>query len=48
LVHGYVLHDFSKSDQVWLEPLLDTVAKEFPLIAEGQPDKFSSRVGMAT
>ena len=48
LVHGYVLHDFSKSDQAWLESLLDTVAKEFPLIAEGQPDKFSSRVGMAT
>jgi PTH1 family peptidyl-tRNA hydrolase len=48
LVHGYVLHDFSKTEQVWLEPLLDTVAKEFPLMAAGQPEKFASRVAIAS
>src|SRR5689334_18936437 len=31
LVHGYVLHDFAKADQTWVEALLDTLAREFPL-----------------
>ncbi len=26
-VHGHVLGDFAKSDQVWLDPLLDAVAR---------------------
>jgi PTH1 family peptidyl-tRNA hydrolase len=48
LVHGYVLHDFSKTEQVWLEPLLDTVAKEFPLMVAGQPEKFASRIAIGS
>jgi PTH1 family peptidyl-tRNA hydrolase len=48
LVHGYVLHDFSKIEQSWLEPLLDTVAKELPLMVAGQPEKFASRIAIAS
>ncbi len=44
LVSGYVLHDFAKSDHEWLEPLLDAIAEEAPLLADGAPDKFQSRV----
>lgn len=44
LVSGYVLHDFAKADYAWLEPLLGAIAAEAPLLAEGAPDKFQSRV----
>ncbi len=47
-VHGYVLHDFSKADEDWLDPLLEAVAEAFPLIAEGEPEKFMTRVAMLT
>ena len=47
-VHGYVLHDFAKSDEDWLDPLLEAVADAFPLIAEGEPEKFMTRVAMLT
>ncbi len=46
LVHGYVLHDFASSDEVWLDPLLEAVAEALPLLAEGHPDKFQSRVAL--
>lgn len=37
-VHGYVLSDFAKAEQSWLEPLVDAVAEAFPLfLAEGPP-----------
>jgi PTH1 family peptidyl-tRNA hydrolase len=48
LVHDYVLHDFAKSDEDWLDPLLEAVAEAIPLFAEGQPEKFMSRVAMLT
>src|SRR5919112_2503553 len=35
LVHGYVLHDFSKADRDWVEPLLSAVADNAPLLAKG-------------
>jgi PTH1 family peptidyl-tRNA hydrolase len=44
LVHGYVLHDFAKSDEAWLDPLMDAVAEAMPLMAEGEPEKFMSKV----
>ena len=47
-VHGYVLHDFAKSDEDWLDPLLEAVADAFPLMAEGEPEKFMTRVAMLT
>lgn len=47
LVHDYVLHDFAKTDKIWLDPLLDTVAAECPLILEGAAEKFMSRLALA-
>jgi PTH1 family peptidyl-tRNA hydrolase len=46
-VSGYVLHDFSKADHAWLEPLLGAIAAEVPYLAEGANDKFQSRVAHA-
>jgi peptidyl-tRNA hydrolase, PTH1 family len=34
-VTGHVLGDFSKSDQQWLNPLLDAMAKAAPKLSEG-------------
>ena len=47
-VHGYVLHDFAKADEDWLDPLLEAIAEAIPLIAEGEPEKFMTRVAMLT
>jgi PTH1 family peptidyl-tRNA hydrolase len=48
LVHDYVLHDFAKSDEDWLDPLLEAVAEAAPLIAAGEPDRFMSKVALLT
>jgi peptidyl-tRNA hydrolase, PTH1 family len=47
LVTGYVLHDFTKVDHAWLEPLLGAIAEDAPYLAEGANDKFQSRVAHA-
>ncbi|SHO64629.1 peptidyl-tRNA hydrolase, PTH1 family [Pseudoxanthobacter soli DSM 19599] len=47
LVHGYVLHDFAKADEAWLTPLLDAMAAEAPLLAEGKDATFANRVHLA-
>jgi PTH1 family peptidyl-tRNA hydrolase len=46
-VTGHVLHDFSKADHAWLEPLLGAIAENAPYLAEGANDKFQSRVAHA-
>ncbi|PCJ72051.1 MAG: aminoacyl-tRNA hydrolase [Rhodobiaceae bacterium] len=43
-VTGHVLGDFAKSDKVWLEPLLDAVAKAAPLLGEGKDSSFANKV----
>lgn len=43
-VPGYVLHDFSKADLKWLEPLLDAIADNAPLIADGKDSTFANRL----
>jgi PTH1 family peptidyl-tRNA hydrolase len=43
-VIGYVLHDFSKADQAWLEPMLDAVADAAGRLAEGDGDRFATDV----
>lgn len=48
LVLGYVLHDFAKGDEAWLDPLLEAVADAIPLLAEGHPDKFMTKVALMT
>lgn len=49
-VHGWVLSDFAKADAAWLEPLLDAVAAESPLLAAGTEKadgSFMSKVNQA-
>lgn len=48
LVTYYVLHDFAKADAAWLDPLLDAVAENFPLLAAGDDARFLNRVTLAT
>ncbi len=44
-VSGYVLHDFAKSDNDWLGPLLATVAKEVTWLVKGEDQRFQTAVG---
>ena len=46
LVTGYVLHDFSSNDEAWLDPLVEAVAECAPLLAEGAPEKFMTKVAL--
>ena len=48
LVTGYVLHDFGSSDDAWLDPLLEAVAACLPLLADGTPEKFMTKVALLT
>jgi PTH1 family peptidyl-tRNA hydrolase len=43
-VVSYVLHDFSKKDREWLEPLLNAVARGVPHLAAGQDAKFLNEI----
>ena len=47
-VHGHVLGDFAQVDQVWLAALLDAVADAAPLLAQGRPEEFMTRVALLT
>ncbi|MFO1073074.1 MAG: aminoacyl-tRNA hydrolase [Geminicoccaceae bacterium] len=47
-VIGHVLSDFHKSEQGWLEPLLDALAEAAPLLAQDQDAAFMSRVALKT
>lgn len=44
LVAHYVLHDFAKEDQAWLERTLDAVADAMPLLIAGDENRFMTRV----
>ena len=46
-VNAHVLGDFAKADQAWLEPLLDTVADNIAMLAEGDESGFMNRVSLA-
>lgn len=43
-VHGYVLGDFSKADQVWLRPLLESIADHMQALVAGRDGDFVSKV----
>lgn len=43
-VSGYVLKDFSKADQDWLEPLVDAVADNIDCILDERDSDFTTRV----
>ena len=47
LVHGYVLHDFAKADEVWLGPLLDAIADYAPHLAAGDQARFLTDIARA-
>lgn len=47
-VAGYVLHDFAKADQAWLDPMLDGVAQAFPMLVDGDEAGFMNRVAALT
>lgn len=46
-VQGHVLKDFAKADEVWLDKLLEAVAKEIELLLSGDSGAFMSRVSLA-
>jgi len=44
MVPRFVLHDFAKVDREWLEPLLEAIADQAALLAEGKDGTFSNRI----
>lgn len=44
----YVLHDFSKADQEWLEPLIDAIADAAGRLAAGDSARFLTDLARAT
>ncbi|WP_404383492.1 aminoacyl-tRNA hydrolase [Caenispirillum salinarum] len=47
-VAKYVLHDFSKTEEEWLTPLLEAVAKHMPLMVKGDEGRFMNKVTVDT
>jgi PTH1 family peptidyl-tRNA hydrolase len=47
-VTGHVLGNFARQDQAWLARLLEAVAECAPLLAEGRPEDFMTRVALLT
>lgn len=47
-VLSYVLEDFRKEEQTWLQPLLDAVAEAATLLAEGNDSAFMTKVALLT
>jgi PTH1 family peptidyl-tRNA hydrolase len=45
-VLGHVLGDFVAADREWLLPVLDAVADAAPLLVEGKPEDFMTRVAL--
>jgi PTH1 family peptidyl-tRNA hydrolase len=48
LVHAYVLHDFAKSEHLWLDPLIDAIAGAAPFLADGDDTGFMNKVALLT
>ena len=44
----WVLGDFAKADRDWLDPLLDALASELPLLVKGDEGSYMSRVAYLT
>jgi PTH1 family peptidyl-tRNA hydrolase len=45
-VLGHVLGDFVKDDREWLLPVLDAVAEASPLLVQGKPEDFMTKVAL--
>jgi len=46
-VHGHVLGDFQKDDEVWLDGLLGEVAKSVGLLVSGNHAEFMNKIALA-
>lgn len=44
IVHSYVLGDFYKKDEIWLDALYKAIAKHIPLMLENDMDKAMSKI----
>lgn len=47
-VADYVLHDFAKADQVWLDPLMSGISEGAPALAAGDGARFLNAVALRT
>lgn len=47
LVHGHVLGDFTKSDKVWLEPLMDAIADNAGMLIKGEDSQLMNKLTLA-
>jgi peptidyl-tRNA hydrolase, PTH1 family len=47
LVHGYVLNDFAKSEQSWVEALITILADNVELLVRGEDASFQNKVHLA-
>jgi PTH1 family peptidyl-tRNA hydrolase len=47
LVHPYVLSDFAKSEEAWVEALCKATADQVPLLVKGDDAHFQSKVHLA-
>jgi PTH1 family peptidyl-tRNA hydrolase len=47
LVHGYVLCDFAKAEEAWVDDLTRAIADEAVLLAEGDDAGFQNRIHLA-
>ncbi|WP_272004989.1 aminoacyl-tRNA hydrolase [Roseovarius sp. ZX-A-9] len=47
-VPGYVLHDFPKADENWLEDILRGISDGAPYLAEGDAGRFQNAVALRT
>jgi PTH1 family peptidyl-tRNA hydrolase len=46
-VTHHVLGDFAKSDKAWLDPLLDEIARQAPLLLKGDDSGFMNKLALA-
>lgn len=47
LVHNYVLNDFAKSEEPWVEALCDAIAENAPLLVKGDDAGLQNRLHLA-
>jgi peptidyl-tRNA hydrolase, PTH1 family len=48
LVSAYVLHDFARADEAWLDDLMRGIAEGAPALAEGDAARFMNAVALRT
>jgi PTH1 family peptidyl-tRNA hydrolase len=46
-VTPHVLGDFAKADKAWLDPLLDEIARQAPLLLKGDDNGFMNKLALA-